>query len=295
MTTAPADLPTTALPDIHEAWLAGDHGTTRYWLGARNGTPVLLIHGYGGLIEHWRRFWGTLAPHHTVAALDLHNFGYSSRLTAPPSTTLWAAQVAHLLHHLFDEPVTLIGHSMGGMVAGQVAHDYPDRVRDLVLIDSMGLRPEADPSPLASIVLGVIRSPILGDSLASLFSQDWAVERGLRAAYHDQSRITPTLVADLRGPLRRAGGPQAYLAVSRQIPTFTLNFAPGEVQQPTLIVWGAHDRSMPATLAERLQRELYPHAEIALIAEAAHCPFDEQPAATAAVVVPWLVQRNSIA
>lgn len=295
MTTAPTDAPTTALPDIHEAWRAGEHGTTRYWLGARNGSPVLLIHGYGGLIEHWRRFWGTLAPHHTVAALDLYNFGYSSHLTTPPSTALWAAQVVELIQELFTEPVTLIGHSMGGMVAGQVAHDYPALVRDLVLIDSMGLRPEEDPSPLASIILGVMRSPILGDGLATFFSQDWAIESGLRAAYHDQSRITPTLVTDLRGPLRRAGGPQAYLAVSRQIPTFTLAFAPGDVQQPTLIVWGAHDRSMPATLAARLQRELYPQAEIAIIEDAAHCPFDEQPAATAAVVLPWLAQRNGTA
>jgi pimeloyl-ACP methyl ester carboxylesterase len=274
---------------IHEHWLNGRKGKTRYWLSEpRQGQPLLLIHGYGALIEHWRRLMPLLQEQHTVCAFDLHNFGYSSPLNGQPSGKAWAQQAAQIIESVLQEPPIVIGHSMGGMVAAQLAHDYPQLVRGLVLTNSVGLPPERSPNALEQAFIGMVRAPVLGEILAEVVTNSWAVKRGLQSAYYNQEQVTPDLVEAFSGPLRKRGGPKAYLAVSRSFGQYQLDFAPGTVQQPTLLIWGEHDRSMPATQAEKFRQRFLPQAQISIIPDSAHCPFDEVPQAFADVVLPWI-------
>lgn len=281
-------------PQAVEKWYTGTHGQTRYWqTQPTDRPPMLCIHGYGGVIEHWRRFLPFVQEEYTVAALDLHNFGFSSPVQGAPTKEIWAAQAAELLEHLYTQPAVVVGHSMGGLVAGQLAYEYPHLVEALVLVDSLGPRRDKPLTPLQQALFGLVRTPGVGEFLAEILTAPWSIERGLRASYYDPERITPELLDAVSAPLRQPGGPAAYLAVSRSSrDALHLEFAPGEVTHSTLILWGDHDRSMPPTLADRLQRELYPAAEIALIAESGHCPFDEQPAATADRILSWLGHRS---
>jgi pimeloyl-ACP methyl ester carboxylesterase len=275
---------------IEERWLDGLHGPMRYWQSEpRHGLPVLLIHGYGAMIEHWRSVMRLIARQHRMMALDLYYFGQSAIPDAQPNRRIWADQAAELIAAASHGPTVVIGHSMGGMVAAQLAHDYPQLVRGLVLVDSTGLKdPQNQPSDLDNLMLNFASSPVVGELLVSLVGNWWGARQGLFSAYHNKRRVTPEMIAQFSAPLSRPGGSSAYLAVSRAFPSMFLDFKMGAVKAPTLLVWGEHDESVRPSMAEHFKQTLLPQAEIAIIPDTAHCPFDEAPEAFCNILLPWL-------
>jgi pimeloyl-ACP methyl ester carboxylesterase len=272
-----------------EHTLDGTHGSIRYWIAReRRGVPLLFIHGYGALIEHWRRLM-PLLHEHTPCAIDLYNFGYSSRLTEPPTLETWIEQGAQVIERVLGEPAVVVGHSLGGMVAARLAHDHPRLVRGIVFVNSMGL-PMQQPSPVEHALFGAIRAPILGDMLAVFMKNSWTVRRGLEHAYHNSETVTPDLVEAFSGPLRKPGGAKGYLAVTRALHKLALDVQPGDIQQPALLIWGQEDQAMPADLATRFHREIAPQAEVQILPQTGHCPFDENPQLFADALLPWLEQ-----
>jgi pimeloyl-ACP methyl ester carboxylesterase len=272
---------------MEEHTLDGPYGIVRYWIAReRRGLPLLLIHGYGALIEHWQCLL-PLLHEHTPCAIDLYNFGYSARLNVAPTLEAWIEQAAHVIEHVLGEPAVVVGHSLGGMVTARLALDYPHLVRSIVLVNSMGL-PMQQPSPFEHALFGAIRAPVVGDLLANVIANSWAVRRGLKHAYHNPKTVTPELVEAFSGPLRKPGGARGYLAVTRALHKLALDVQPGDIQQSALLVWGQEDQAMPADLAARFHREIVPQAKVQIIPETGHCPFDENPQVFAGALLPWL-------
>src|SRR5687767_13438774 len=88
------------------------------------GTPVVLLHGLSGSSRWWSKNVDALAANHLVAAVDLTGFGRSTGFFGLPATLPSFGEVTALLARwleTFDEPVDLIGHSMGGQLAIRLA------------------------------------------------------------------------------------------------------------------------------------------------------------------------------
>jgi pimeloyl-ACP methyl ester carboxylesterase len=101
-------------------------------LGAA-GPPVVFVHGLFGQGKNWTTIGKGLADRHRVTLLDLPNHGHSpwtDRVDYLDMVELVAAELEHL-----GEPVTLVGHSMGGKVAMQLALRRPELLRALVVVD----------------------------------------------------------------------------------------------------------------------------------------------------------------
>lgn len=285
------DDPQTTASTLYEGWLTGDHGDIRYWqTRPAHGPPLVLLHGYGGLIEHWQRVLPLLARDYTIYAFDLYNQGYSALLDGTPDKQLWAAQTAQVLTQLVGTPATLIAHSMGGAIAVQTALDYPHLVDRLVLVDTAGMPYEYTASPLEQLLYGILRTPLLGDFLAQFFATRDAVRQNLTNTYANPERVTAEMVELFLGPLRRPGGPAAYLAASRSFERFPFDFAAGAVAQPVLMVWGAEDKYIPPVNGQRIQAQFLPQATVQTIPDSGHCCFDETPEAFCEIVLPWLAQ-----
>lgn len=284
--------PTTTRYSITERWLEGEHGLMRYWQSEpQHGLPVLLIHGYGALIEHWRQVMRPIVRQHTLYALDLYGFGYSARPTLRPSKELWADQVADLVSQVLPAPAVVVGHSMGGMVAAQFAHDYPQLLRGLVLVDSTGLaEPATSPTAMDHAFFNLARAPGVGEAIAGLVGNPWGVRQGLLSAYYRKELVTAELIETFSAPLRQRGGLSSYLAVTRAFEHFFLELQPGSINVPTLLIWGAEDRSVPPSLATYFKQQLLPHAEICILPDSGHCPFDETPEAFCAALLPWIAR-----
>ncbi len=276
---------------VIESHLKGEHGKMRYWVSKqRHGLPILFIHGYGALIEHWKSIMPCVSAEHTLYALDLYGFGYSARPEVPPSKELWAAQVATFIQNVIGEPTIVVGHSMGGMVSSQLARTYPDLLRGLVLVNSAGMRPTHEPSPFDRTLFSMIQINGLGELLAGAFTTSWGVRQGLLSSYYRKERVTDELVDTFHGPLRQPNGVRYYLATSRTFNNLILDINPGEVQTPTLIIWGEEDTSLPPQVAYSFKEQIFPHADIHMIAQSGHCPFDETPEAFCDALLPWVNQ-----
>jgi len=240
------------------------------------GPPLLLLHGFDSSFLEFRRLAPLLAPHHQLLIPDLYGFGFSPR---PVDGTYSPAGVLHHLEALLqaleqrgiDAPLGLIGASMGGSVAVELARRNPTRVERLLLLSPAGLTGRAMPLPPGLDALGVWFLGLPG------------VRRGLcRSAFADPDAgvgpaeleiaslhlATPGWGAAL-GRFARSGG---FAGCGDPLPP-----------QPLQVLWGREDRILrppqkraaQALLGERL-REL---------PDCGHLPHIDQPAAVAAC---WL-------
>ena len=107
------------------------------------GTPVVLVHGLSGSSRWWKRNIPALAAKHCVAAVDLMGFGktrsFGTPTPLPPSFDSLVTTLIRYLAENFDQPVHLVGHSMGGQISIHLAAQRPDLVRSLVLVNSTGI------------------------------------------------------------------------------------------------------------------------------------------------------------
>ncbi|WP_245860324.1 alpha/beta fold hydrolase [Candidatus Chloroploca asiatica] len=276
---------------VTEHYLDGPLGPTRYWASTPvQGLPVVFIHGYGALIDHWRKIVRSVAREHTFYALDLYGFGYSARPEGQPSKVRWAEQIAHFVQNVVGGPAVIVGHSMGGVAATEFTRRFPELTRALILVNSSGMQLYERPlTPTDQVLLSLIGAPVIGETVAGIFGNEWGVRQSLLASYHRKEAVTPELVETFSGPLRRFGA-NSYLAVTRSSVRFGIDMQPGEYNGPTLLIWGAEDRSIPPSDAEAIKQRILPQAEIAILPDTGHCPFDETPELFTDALLPWLAK-----
>ncbi|WP_166826945.1 alpha/beta fold hydrolase [Thalassoroseus pseudoceratinae] len=102
-----------------------------------HGPTVLLVHGFPVDHRMWRKQTATLSQTHRVIAPDLRGFGESPATTGVISMTQFADDLADLLEQMeVAEPIVFCGLSMGGYIAWQFAHHYPEKLRGLILCDT---------------------------------------------------------------------------------------------------------------------------------------------------------------
>ncbi|MDR3095988.1 MAG: acetoin dehydrogenase dihydrolipoyllysine-residue acetyltransferase subunit, partial [Paraburkholderia sp.] len=130
-------------PQPEKAQIGGR--TLRYLkLGEGDGTPVVLIHGFGGDLNNWLFNHADLATGRTVWALDLPGHGESGKAVESGALDELAQSVVDFLDAQQIERAHLVGHSLGGAVSMAVAERVPARVASLALIASAGLGEEID-------------------------------------------------------------------------------------------------------------------------------------------------------
>ena len=115
------------------------HGHPVAYHAAGSGPVVLLIHGITSNADTWQRVVPLLAADHTVIAPDLVGHGGSAKPRGDYSLGAYASGLRDLMAALGHERVTVVGHSMGGGIAMQLAYQFPERVERMALVSSGGL------------------------------------------------------------------------------------------------------------------------------------------------------------
>ena len=273
-----------ALPERRELRL---HGHPVAYHAAGSGPVVLLIHGITSSSEAWRQVIPALAKHHTVIAPDLLGHGGSAKPRGDYSLGAYASGLRDLLAALGHQRATVVGHSMGGGIAMQLAYQFPERVERLALVSSGGLGREvglvlrAATLPGAEWVLPLITRDRPREALGLA---SWLLGvLGLRTAA--DVRGTALGLASLSEPRAR----RAFLHTARSIidssgqrvsATDRLYLAEG---MPTLIVWGERDPMIPVAHGIAAHAAI-PHSRLEFFPGAGHYPFDEDPERFAAVL-----------
>jgi pimeloyl-ACP methyl ester carboxylesterase len=247
------------------------------------GRDVVLVHGNPASTYTWRKVIGPLATRYRVHAIDLPGYGFSDKPAGERyATASLAADVVGYLDAIGARRVVLVGNSMGGHVASEVAIRYPDRVAALVLVDASGL-PYGSGYPLTMRMLGW---PVVGPLLRSLPARG-RVRDGLRRAVYDPAQITEADVDAYYLPLRSAGGTNAFVARMGQRVTEARAPRVRTIRAPTLVVTGEADHVVPPSVAGRYH-ELIDGSELLVMPQTGHLPQEERPDELVAAVTRWI-------
>jgi pimeloyl-ACP methyl ester carboxylesterase len=226
-----------------------------YHTGNQQGPPLVLIHGLSSSHRCWDRNLAALGEAHSLQLVELFPRGEPGVHFNLPET---AAQLGELLGA--GPPASVIGHSMGGLIALHLAAQAPE------LVDRLVLAAVPVGKPARSLVAQ------LGGVLAS----------GSRTDLQSVSMVMGTLLA--AGPMRILAATSATLRADLAVEAAAL-------PMPTLLVWGDRDRLVPVEAGRGLARTI-PDARFITIHGAGHQAMWEAPEAFSAAVLPFLTSRG---
>jgi len=250
-----------------------------------SGTPVLAIHGLFNSGETFSRFFERLPEGLRGVAPDLPGFGETS--PAPGFSPSWegfASAAVETADALGLDRFHLVGHSMGGGIAALVCASHPDRIDRLVLVDAVSF---PHPLPLKG---RLPRIPVLGRIAFALYGEGMFVSYFANDVFNDESAMDLSRVrrhyryldrqrSMALASLRAVGDPSPVAA------------AIGRIRRPTLALWGADDRLVPAWVGERIERSVEDAVHRA-IPGCGHAPLEERPDEAARIVVDFLGGRG---
>lgn len=238
-----------------------------------SGPALLVIHGELG-VPGWLESFALLAEHHDVIVPSLPGYGRSTRPDWIMGVHDLAAWVTWFTRDLkLRTPLNVIGCSLGGWVAAEIATVAPQFIDKLVLVGAMGIKPEQ----------GEIFDYFLEGGLA-----------GLRRAFHRPER-SPEFMgywgrewtpeeADLVEQHREM---TCRVAWKPYMHSLTLRHLLPGVCTPTLLLWGREDAITPLDSGE-IYRRAIPGARLAVVEDCGHMPEMEKPAEFAALVRDFL-------
>ncbi|MBI4809775.1 MAG: alpha/beta hydrolase [Nitrosomonadales bacterium] len=231
---------------------------------------VILIHGLGGSTEDWKNTLPALAKDFHVLAFDLPGFGKSDKGSQEYSPTRYA-RLAHFLadRYFHDKTYHIVGHSMGGAIALRFAAQRPLRFRRLVLIDAAGI---LHPQVISKFQAGSMLERTSGVKQTRGFAERLS---GKILEQVDKLPISPIDIANsaLGRDQVLQGGPEKIAALELAGEDFS--YAVTSVTEPTLILWGDDDLTVPQRTGKVLAGRM-PHARLEIIADAGHEPMQDQ-------------------
>jgi pyruvate dehydrogenase E2 component (dihydrolipoamide acetyltransferase) len=242
---------------------------------------IVFLHGLGGSQSTWASVLGHFAETYRVAAVDLPGHGASDK-PSPASTDYSisgiTAKLGEFLEKLQLAPAVLIGHSLGGATALQLALDRPKLVRALVLVDSAALGSEINGELLDRVESEPSRDE--ARRLLELFFEDkrFVLDRGIDEMY--AARTAPGADDAVKAI--------AESAFTRRGQNLVLADRLGELEVPLLVVWGELDRVIPSTHAVAALTAV-PTAWLEIMERVGHVPQVEAASAFAATVNRWLL------
>lgn len=243
-------------------------GEQVHYVDRGEGRPVVLIHGLGGQLAHFTHSLMDALPGHRLVALDRSGSGYSSRnRTDAASLPAQAAQVALAIEALALDRPLVVGHSLGGAVALQLAVDRPDLVGGLALVAPLTQPMEDAPevfraltiesAPLRQVVAWTLATPLSlatrKKALAVVFSPE-PVPDDFGTAGGGELGLRPSVFLSASGDLR---------AARDDLPQLVQRY--GEITVPVGILYGRGDALLDATTHGEGGAAALPTAELTLV------------------------------
>jgi pimeloyl-ACP methyl ester carboxylesterase len=259
-----------------------ENGTTVRYVASGNGPPLVLLHTIRTQLDYFEKLVPELNGRYRVYALDLPGHGRSSLQPGNYTEPLLRKAVSEFLTKLDLRDVTLVGESIGGVLALTVSVDQPDRVKRVVSLN---------PYDYGESFGGGIRRSSNGWMVGMFsvfgrytFEPRFVTAAVLRGGFHDASRLPEALLDEFS----RTGSRDGYRGVEFSV---FKNWASwldarrlySKVQVPVTLIYGSDDWSRP--LDRYRNREAIPGSELFTIDQAGHFTSLERPAEVAARIL----------
>jgi pimeloyl-ACP methyl ester carboxylesterase len=271
----------------HQRWLRID-GRAVNVIDVGEGPVVALVHGLSGNWQNWlETIPALLDAGHRAIAFDLPGFGHSQMPAERISIPAYGRVVDRVLDGLgVSGPVAVVGSSMGGFIAAEVAIATPERVERLVLVSAAALWSEqARARPLvAASKVSRFYAPLIVSGWQLVARLPRLRNEALRGA---GIRNTAAISAPLAYELLSGAGKPGFIDALQGLYEHRIRDQLPEIACPTLVVWGAEDSLVPLRHAFEYG-ELIPDAGVVVFRNSGHVPMLEQPARFNAALLEFL-------
>ncbi|PON71823.1 Alpha/beta hydrolase fold [Parasponia andersonii] len=271
--------------------------------GSNSNPPLLLVHGFGASIPHWRRNIRTLAQNNTVYAIDLLGFGASDK-PAGFSYTMetWAELILDFLDEIVQKPTVLVGNSVGSLACLIAASESSQSlVRGLVLLNCAGgMNNKAIVDdwriklllPLLWLVDFLLKQQGIASFIFERVRQRESLRNILLSVYRNKESVDDELVEIIIEPTFDQGALDAFVSIVTGPPGPSPVKLIPKISLPVLVLWGNEDpftpldgpvgkyfSSLPAKLA---------NISLFVLDGVGHCPHDDRPELVHEKLLPWL-------
>jgi pimeloyl-ACP methyl ester carboxylesterase len=292
-------------PVGRSAWLDIDWSGHQRWvtvagrpvnvceIGPADGQPVVFVHGLAGSWQNWLENLPVLAEAgFRCIAPDLPGFGQSPMPAEKITISGYGDLLNELLEALEISAACLVGNSMGGFIAAEVAIRFPERVERLVLVSAAGLSVEDLRNDMGMALLRRL------DFVLAAYTGWWATKSDLVTSRERMRRGVFMIVAahpeKLPGPLVaesvRGSGKKGFIPAVEALTTYPIRERLTEIKCPALIVWGTKDRLVPVKDAHEFER-LLPDSRKVIYPDTGHLPMMERPTAFNDLIGAFIVEE----
>ncbi|KAK4262152.1 hypothetical protein QN277_027741 [Acacia crassicarpa] len=286
-------------PEGYNYWTWRGHKI--HYVVQGEGSPVVLIHGFGASAFHWRYNIPELAKRHKVYAIDLLGFGWSDKAVIEYDALVWRDQVVDFLKDIVKEPAVLVGNSLGGFAALVAATGLPELVSGVALLNSAGQfsdanvksKQQSEETPLLKFVVKPLKEIFQRIVLGILFwqsKQPARIESVLKSVYKNTANVDDYLVESITRPAADPNAGEVYYRLMTRFmmnqSKYTLDSVLSQLSCPLLLLWGDLDPWVGPAKAKKI-KEFYPNTTLVNF-QAGHCPHDEVPDAVNKALLEWL-------
>jgi pimeloyl-ACP methyl ester carboxylesterase len=259
-------------------------------IGSGPREPVVFVHGLGGQWQNWLENIPRAAQERRVIALDLPGFGLSPMPRDEITISNYGRVVNELCEQLDLGVVEVVGNSMGGYIAAEVAIQFPDRVDRLILVSAAGIS-SADLALQPVMTLGRIATAITSWGAArhrQLASRPKARHLALALVARYPARLKADLAYE--GFFKGTGKP-GFDDALRACLDYDFRDRLPEISRPTLIVWGEQDSIIPVKDAHEFERLIRDSRKV-VMAETGHISMAERPVAFNDLMMDFLAESG---
>ena len=271
----------------HQRWVALD-GAMANVIELGEGPPLLFVHGLSGCWQNWLENLPHFARSHRVVAVDLPGFGASPMPPGEISISGYARFLERVCDALSIDAAAVVGNSMGGHIAAELAIASPQRVERLMLVAAAGITAEQ-----------IQRNAVMtgGRVVAAIATRSAARHASLarrpgtrRLALSFVVRHPELLSAPLAHELMEGSGKPGFLPALEAVLTHRISERLPQIACPTSVLWGTDDHVIPARDAKRFG-ELIPDVRVEVWPDTGHVAMLERPARFNALLEAFLSER----
>lgn len=276
-------------PGVYEGFWSWKGYRIRYQRSGDSGPAVLLVHGFGGNADHWRKNTPVLGQRHRAYAIDLLGYGYSDKpdpRSYPPNTIYsfdtWGEQLRDFITQRVGEPATLVCNSVGGLAALQTSIIAPELVNGVQCLDislrGLHIKRQAPlQRPFVAAFQRLLRETQAGQAFFANVATERTVANILRQAYGRKEAVTDELVQAILRPGLQPGAASVFL----DFISYSSGPLPEELMaattRPVSLLWGEADPWEDVREGRRLFASLPSVVEFVPLPGVGHCPQDEAP------------------
>ena len=240
-----------------------------------SGPPLLFIHGLAGLWQNWLLNIPAFMDTHRVVAPDLPGFGRSPMPSGEISIRGYAKTVDALCGALGVDGPVVVGNSMGGFVAAELAISFPTRVEKLVLVSAAGLSIEylrREPLLAAARIWAAVAART-GARSKEVVRRPRLRRLFLQLVFRYPERLSKELAWE---QIQGADKP-GFMPALDALTSYSFRDRLSRIEVPTLIVWGRNDMLVPVADAERFERLIGANAHKVIFEDTGHVAMLERP------------------